>query len=149
MSEKFERMQYSLIWTATVYIQTRCNYGEMVGVNRKKSSAFVPSGKIATVGFVENQFYLTSEVEERSKSTVGLKLDAALAKILALPLVGWKLVSQSPIYVERIRLVNSHPSEEQSFELGVGSCEGNVRIPPFHAIFFDLARHAPVAEGAT
>lgn len=150
MSDRFERMQYSLIWTATIYIQTRFTCEDVVVVARRKASAFVPSDKGASVGFAANQFAGVDGYARNPNlaSKTPSELHLELERLMPAPLVGWKLVAQSPIYVEKIRLKATTSKVETAFELGVGACEGSVKIPIFCSIYFDLARNAPVADGA-
>ena len=147
MSEKFEQMYYRMLWTGTVYIQTRYTVEDVVVVARRKASVFVQSDKRATVGFAANQFSGVDGYTRDPKlaSKTPSDLHAELERLMPVPLVGWKLVTQSPICVERIRLKNITSKDETAFDLGIGACEGSVKIPIFCSIYFDLGR-APSAE---
>lgn len=144
MSEKYESMQYSLIWTGYVFLETRCACGDSVSVRRRKMAAFVPAGgKTVTVWFDANQF---------SGQEIGaVRLGGNPERMSDINTIqaSWKLVSQSPIYVDSVRLKRaSRDTEDEIIGLGVGACEGVVRVPSFVQIGFDLVRTAPVRDGA-
>lgn len=155
LSDRLERLQYSLIWTANVVLEVRWGIGPAM-VTRRRRSVFV-SDEPVQVGFPSNDVMGQEPRRATVKSTANHQ-----PLVSTTPLCRWFVTSQAPVSVLKIAMVHDGsacdgPTDDLAMKIAraaqqarfvVGAVCGTLKVPAYYGVIFEIARDSHWLETA-